>query len=197
MTCNVKFSMKPPSSDTPCARASRARFFPCAPAAVFTLLLGACAHTPDPGTQAEPAAAPQPAAAVAAIRAAGEQLDSAVQVQPLRDAAIEGALARARSAESAARYGEAVAEADKALALDPTAPDILQYRAELEVLRGRWAQAEQFALDSFEHGPRVGSLCARNWQTVAEARTAMDDPQTATQAGNRLKQCRVAPRVRM
>lgn len=167
-------------------------------AASLALVLAACAHTGE--TDAPAAArlpAPQPAAAVANIRAAGDRLDSAVQVQPLRDAAIDGALARARSAEKAARYDEAATQADKALELEPAAPDILQYRAELDVLRGRWADAERLALDSFEHGPRVGSLCARNWQTVIEARTAMNDARTVEQAGNRLKQCRVAPRVRM
>lgn len=183
---------------TTIARAPRAWFSITAVLAMLALALAGCAHT---GESDAPTAArlpaPQPAAAVATIRAAGDKLDSAVQVQPLRDAAIDGALARARSAEAAARYDEAVAEAGKALALDPTAPDILQYRAELEVLRGRWTEAEKFALDSFEHGPRVGSLCARNWQTVVEARTSMNDARTAEQAGNRLKECRVAPRVRM
>lgn len=167
-------------------------------ASVLAIALAGCAHTGSSDTPANSQRpATQPAAAVAAIRAAGETLDSAVQVQPLRDAAIDGALARARSAETAGRYDEAVTHADKALALEPTAPDILQYRAELDVLRSRWTDAERFALDSFEHGPRVGNLCARNWQTVIEARTAMNDAPTAEQAGNRLKQCRVAPRVRM
>lgn len=183
---------------TPTARASLALVSPSIPLAVLVLALAGCAHTGESDAPTEARLPlPQPTAAVATIRAAGDKLDSAVQVQPLRDAAIDGALARARSAEAAARYDEAVSEADKALALDPTAPDILQYRAELEVLRGRWTEAEKFALDSFEHGPRVGSLCARNWQTVIEARTAMNDAHTAGQAGNRLKQCRVAPRVRM
>lgn len=183
---------------TPIARGLRASVSISVPATALALALAGCAHTgeSDAPTGAR-VPAPQPTAAVATIRAAGDKLDSAVQVQPLRDAAIDGALARARSAEAATRYDEAVAQADKALALDPTAPDILQYRAELEVLRGRWAEAEKFALDSFEHGPRVGSLCARNWQTVIEARTSMNDARTAEQAGNRLKQCRVAPRVRM
>lgn len=188
------------SRSTPAAHARRAYAsvpVPIAKAALVLALAG-CAHTGEPDAPAEPRLpVPQPAAAVATIRAAGDKLDSAVQVQPLRDATIEGALARARSAETATRYDDAAAQADQALALEPTAPDILQYRAELDVLRGRWADAERLALDSFEHGPRVGSLCARNWQTVIEARTAMNDARTVEQAGNRLKQCRVAPRVRM
>lgn len=182
---------------------NRFRFLPTArvarvlSCALCAIVLAGCAHTgsESPGENASPA--PQPAAALAAIRAAGESLDSAVQVQPLRDAAIEGALARARAAEKAARPGEAVEQCEQALALDPTAPDILQYRAELAILQGKWADAERYALASFEHGPRVGTLCARNWQTVVEARTALDDEPTAAQARKRLAQCRVAPRLRM
>ena len=190
--------MKPSFRTTFVARASRAGGSLSIRASLLSIVLAGCAHTGSTDTPAGgDAPVPQPAVAVAAIRAAGDTLDSAVQVQPLRDAAIDGALARAHSAEVARRYDEAATHADKALALEPTAPDILQYRAELDVLRGRWADAERFALDSFEHGPRVGNLCARNWQTVIEARTALDDAPTAGQARNRLKQCRVAPRVRM
>lgn len=175
--------------------ARMARIPSCAACALAIAIAG-CAHTgPESPDGAVPAA--QPAAALAAIRAAGDSLDSAVQVQPLRESGIEGALARARAAEEAARPDEAVAQCEQALALEPTAPDILQYRAELAILQGRWIEAERYALDSFEHGPRVGNLCARNWQTVVEARTALDDEPTAAQARKRLAQCRVAPRVRM
>ena len=132
-----------------------------------------------------------------AIRAAGTGLDSAVQVEPLRDPAIDGFLKRARDAEAAGDIAAAVAAADKALELANGAPDILQYLAELEIARGDWIKAEQYATKSFSSGPRVGSLCARNWQTVVEARTAMNDAATVAQARQRLKECRVAPRLRM
>lgn len=174
-----------------------ARILSCALCALCALGLAACAHTGSDSPGDDPSPAPEPTAALAAIRAAGESLDSAVQVQPLRDAAIDGALARARAAEKAARHGEAVEQCELALALEPTAPDILQYRAELAILQGKWADAERYALESFEHGPRLGTLCARNWQTVVEARTALDDEPTAAQARKRLAQCRVAPRLRM
>lgn len=171
-----------------------ARILSCA---ICLSAIAGCAHTGSESPADDRTPAPQPAAALAAIRAAGDSLDSAVQVQPLRDAAIEGALARARAAEKAARPGEAVEQCEQALALEPTAPDILQYRAELAVVQGKWNDAERYALESFEHGPRVGSLCARNWQTVVEARSALDDEPTAAQARKRLAQCRVAPRLRM
>jgi tetratricopeptide (TPR) repeat protein len=116
----------------------------------------------------------------------------------LRQVALrEWELARAHAAERAGQLDAAVAEAEQALALAPEAPDILQYRAELEVARGQWQQAEQFAIRSFTLGPKVGGLCARNWQTVVEARLALDDAATMAQAKKRLAECRVKPRLRM
>lgn len=161
------------------------------------LVLAGCAQTGAPVGATPALAVPTPAAAVRAIRAAGTGLDSAVQVEPLRDPAIGGFLDSAHAAETAGDIAAAVAAADKALQLADGAPDILQYLAELETARGAWIKAEQHAVKSFNTGPRVGSLCARNWQTVIEARTAMNDAPTVAQARNRLKECRVAPRLRM
>ena len=134
---------------------------------------------------------------VGAIRAAGMGMDSSVQIQPLRDPAIEGYLAQAHVAETAKNYDAAAAATANALKLAPDAPDILQYQAEIEALRGNWKEAEALAIKSYTLGPKVGSLCARNWQTVVEARIAFNDPTTQAQAKQRIKECRVAPPVRM
>lgn len=165
----------------------------------FSTVLALAGCTPPPPAPAvKPTTATvDPVAAVRAIRAAGEGLDSAVQVQPLRDPAIDGFLSKAHAAEAAKDYAGAIAAANSALKLAPDAPDILQYLAELEIARGSWLPAEQTAIKSFTLGPKVGSLCARNWQTVVEARTALNDPATVAQARQRLKECRVAPRLRM
>jgi len=165
--------------------------------ALAVLALAGCTQPSAPSASVKPTVAHDPAAAVRAIRAAGEGLDSAVQVQPLRDPAIDGFLKQAHDAETAKDYAKAIAAADAALKLAPDAPDILQYRAELETARGNWLPAEQLAVKSFTLGPKVGSLCARNWQTVVEARTAIGDAATVAQAKQRLKECRVAPRLRM
>jgi hypothetical protein len=159
--------------------------------------LAGCAQTGAPVDATPALPVPTPSAAVHAIRAAGAGLDSAVQVEPLRDPAIDGFLERAQAAEKAGDIAAAVEAADKALELANGAPDIQQYLAELETARGAWIKAEQHAIKSFTAGPRVGSLCARNWQTVIEARTAMNDAPTVAQARDRLKECRVAPRLRM
>jgi tetratricopeptide (TPR) repeat protein len=159
--------------------------------------LAACAQsgTPAPSTKPNPTA--DTVAALHAIRAAGDGLDSAVQVHPLRDAAIDGFLKKAHDAETAHDIAKAVEATNSALKLAPDAPDILQYLAELQVARGDWTQADALAMKSFSLGPKLGSLCARNWQTIVEARTATNDVATATQAQLRLKECRVAPRLRM
>ena len=165
-------------------------------ALLATLALAACSQPPAP-VPVKPAVTHDPVAAVRAIRAAGEGLDSAVQVQPLRDPAIDGFLKQAHDAEGAKEFAAAIAAADHALKLAPDAPDILQYVAELETARGDWLQAEQAAMKSFNLGPKVGSLCARNWQTVVEARIALEDAATIAQARERVKACRVPPRLRM
>lgn len=165
---------------------------------VVTLALAACTETAAPEADVvKPVIAHDPVAAVKAIRAAGDALDSAVQVQPLRDAAIDGFLKKAHDAEAARDYPTAVASANSALKLAPDAPDILQYLAELEIARGNWLPAEQLAIKSFTLGPKLGPICARNWQTVVESRIALNDGATVTQARQRLKECRVAPRLRM
>ncbi|MEP6510228.1 MAG: tetratricopeptide repeat protein [Dokdonella sp.] len=164
---------------------------------IAVLALGGCTQPSVPPTAIKPTAAVDPVAAVRAIRAAGDGLDSAVQVHPLRDPAIEGFLAKAHAAEAAHDLAAALAAAQSGLKLAPDAPDILQYLAELNIARSDWLQADALATRSFALGPKIGSLCARNWQTVVEARTAMNDAATAAQAQQRLKECRVPPRLRM
>jgi tetratricopeptide (TPR) repeat protein len=163
---------------------------------IATLALCACTQ---PGAPSKAATKPpvldhDP---VGAIRAAGIGMDSSVQVQPLRDPAIEGYLKQAHAAETAKDYAAAVAAVDEALKLAPDAPDLLQYKAEVEGLRNHWKEAEALAIRSYTLGPKIGSLCARNWQTVVEARIVMNDAATEAQAKQRLKECRVAPPVRM
>ena len=171
---------------------------------LFTLLAAAGISTFPACTQpsAPSKAATKPNVAldhdpVGAIRAAGMGMDSSVQVQPLRDPAIEGYLAQAHTAETAKNYDAAAAATAIALKLAPDAPDILQYQAEIEGLRGNWKEAETLAIKSYTLGPKLGSLCARNWQTVVEARIVFKDATTEAQAKQRIKECRVAPPVRM
>jgi len=165
-------------------------------ASALALALTACTQPSAPSKIATKPSVPDHDA-VGAIRAAGTGMDSAVQVQPLRDPAIEGLLKQAHDAETARNYTAAADATARALKLAPDAPDILQYQAEIEVALGNWKQAEDLAIKSFKLGPKLGSLCARNWQTVIEARIAFNDAATQAQAKQRLKECRVAAPVRM
>ena len=171
-------------------------FFRYAPV-LAALALGACTQPSAPSKIAtKPAAAPDHDA-LGAIRAAGMGMDSSLQVQPLRDAAVDGYLKQAHAAETAKNYPAAIEAVQRALKLAPDAPDLLQYEAEVEVLRGNWKEAEALAIKSYTLGPKVGSLCARNWQTVVEARIVFADATTQAQAKQHIKECRVAPPVRM
>lgn len=164
--------------------------------AFLALVLAACAQTGAPVASKGPPPLDR-AAALRAIRDAGHGLDSAVQVQPLRDAAIDGYAQQSRDAETRNDYKAAAAAMDKALHLAPDAPDLLQSRAEIDIALGDFAQAEKDAMKSFSLGPKVGSICAKNWQTVVEARTGMGDAASAQQATQRVKECRVKPIQRM
>ncbi len=134
---------------------------------------------------------------VAAIEAAGARDDSVVHVAPLRDPAVKKLLQQARYQEAARHYQAAAGILDQALKISPKAPDILQQRAELAVRLGDYKQAEQLARRSFHLGPKVGSLCARNGQTVLEMRQIADDPAGVQAARKQLAQCEEAGPVRM
>ena len=153
-------------------------------------LLAACSHPAPPARTAQkPDRDPQ--AAVASIRAAAAQYESSVEVRPLRDPAVEGLLKQAHDAETQQQPTQALASVRKALSIAPQAPDILQYEAELLVETGDWRNAAQSAQKSYELGPKVGSLCARNVETLVEARTTLGDTDGAAAARQQASGCRV------
>lgn len=159
--------------------------------AVGLLALAAAACTPNaPPTRSDASKLAQTPSPVAAIRAAGAGDDSVVQVAPLRDAGVEGWLKEASAAETKRDWVAAIAAAEKALKLAPNAPDILQDIAEFEVARGGYARAEELAMKSYQLGPQVGALCAKNWQTLVETRTAMNDAVERDKAIAQVKACR-------
>ncbi|HET7299942.1 MAG TPA: tetratricopeptide repeat protein, partial [Oleiagrimonas sp.] len=77
------------------------------------------------------------------------------------------------------------------------APDLLQDRAELAIRLGNYAKAEQLARRSYALGPKLGSLCARNWQTVLEMRRIADDAAGVQRARKALGECAKQGPVRM
>jgi len=80
----------------------------------------------------------------------------------------------------------------QALKLAPEAPELIQDRAEVAVRMQDFPRAEQLARQSFDMGPKSGSLCARNWQTVYEMRMQADDQNGAATAKAELNKCHIA-----
>jgi tetratricopeptide (TPR) repeat protein len=164
--------------------------------ALVFLALAACSQPSPPSPQATRAPRPQ-YDMVASIRAAGERDKSAIEVAPLRDPGITGLQDAAISDDRAQRYDDAGAKLDQALKISGDAPDLLQDRAEIYVRQKDYADAEKFARRSFELGPKLGSLCARNWQTVVEMRLQAGDEAGAGVARQELAKCHQSGPVRM
>jgi len=159
-------------------------------------LLAACSQPSPPARSAQrPDRDPQ--AAVAGIRAAGAKFDSSVEVHPLRDAAVEGLLKQAHDAEAQLQPAQALGSVRKALTIAPQSPDILQYEAELLIETGDWKQAAASAQKSWELGPKIGSLCARNVETLVVARSQLGDSAGAAAARQQASGCRVPAPVRL
>lgn len=166
------------------------------PAILFlaVMTLAACSQPPGPVQQATRAPGHD---LVAAIRAAGTHDNSVVEIAPLRDPAIDNAVTAAHNAERAGDIRMAISYADKALKLAPDAPDILQYRAELAIRAKDYEAAEADSRRSYELGPKLGGLCARNWQTVLEIEQLQGHTAAAENARVSRERCHVDGPVRM
>jgi len=129
---------------------------------------------------------------VAAIRAAGDRESSVIAVNPLGDPGVTGLQDAARADADAGRYAAAAAKLDQALRLSPDSPPLLQDRAEIAIRLGDFGGAEKLARRSWSLGPRLGPLCARNWQTIVELRLRAGDGNGAATARKWLAQCHKA-----
>lgn len=156
-----------------------------------TGLLAGCgmfATTPPPDTRPPLPTYDQ----VAAIRAAGDREKSIIDVNPLRDPGITSLQDAAQRDEQAGKYADAAAKLDQALKLNPDSPDLLQERAEMAVRLKDFSAAEKLAHKSWSLGPRLGPLCARNWQTIVEMRLQARDANGAATARKWVGQCHKA-----
>jgi tetratricopeptide (TPR) repeat protein len=129
---------------------------------------------------------------VAQVRAAGEREKSAIEVAPLRDPGVQGLEHAAQADERAGKYTDADAKLVQALKMAPEAPELIQDRAEIAIRMQDYPLAEKLAKQSFEMGPKSGSLCARNWQTVVEMRLQAGDQNGANVARGELAKCHIA-----
>jgi len=126
------------------------------------LLLASCTSAPPAPEWSGPA----PEQLVAGIRAAGAFEKGELDVQPLRDPMVEDLRMQAVQFESARRYPDAAAALDKALAIAPEDPALLQERAEIAVLQKNLDKAAALARDAYALGGKVGPLCRRHWATI-------------------------------
>ncbi len=155
--------------------------------------LAACSiFSPEPSVQVARPVGPTPAEMVAAIRAAGARENSIIAVTPLGDPGVTTLRDEAQRDEVAGHYAEAAGKLDEALKLSPDSPDLLQDRAEMAVRLKDFTTAERLARRSWSLGPKLGPLCARNWQTVVEVRLQAGDQAAAADARKRVGQCHKA-----
>jgi tetratricopeptide (TPR) repeat protein len=155
------------------------------------LLLSACSEPAGPAPQVTRPVKPS-YDLVAAIRAAGDKEKSIIDVTPLRDPGVSALQQSALVAERAGKYQDAADQLDEAIKLSPGSPDLLQDRAEAAVYLHDYPTAEKLARQSWEMGSKMGSLCARNWQTVREMRLQADDTAGAATAAKAVGACHVA-----
>jgi len=151
------------------------------------VLLAGCATPAPPPPPARHV--PQVAEMMSAIRAAGERESSVIDVTPLGEPGVTALQDAAHADTSAGRYADAAAKLDQALKLSPDSPGLLQDRAEIALRLQDFGAAESLARRSWSLGPKLGPLCARNWQTVAELRQHADDSAGAAAARKGVGEC--------
>jgi predicted Zn-dependent protease len=159
------------------------------PAALAVVLLAACTQPSAPSQVTRPTVSDDQM--LASIHAAGEKEKSVIDVNPLRDPGVAALQDAADGDVRTGQYAAAAGKLDQALKISPDSPDLLQDRAELAIHLKDYANAEQLAHRSWELGPKLGPLCARNWQTIAELRQHAGDDTGAATATKSVQQCHV------
>ena len=144
------------------------------------LTLAACTGGPAPVEDRE---------VDARVRAPASEDSEGVQVYSLQNPAVKQLTAQADVAENAGEIDEASGYIERALRIQPRDPQLLQHMAELKLQKEDYQQALNFAVKSYETGPRVGEICSRNWRTISVAREHLQDPGGAREAEARASQC--------
>ncbi|MCP4048919.1 MAG: hypothetical protein GY732_23335, partial [Gammaproteobacteria bacterium] len=145
------------------------------------LLLAACSSQP-------PAPVEDPEVTTRVREPASE--DSAgVQVYSLQNPAVIQLTAQAKGDEAAGELGQASGYLERALRIEPRDPQVLQHMAEVKLQEEDYQQALNFAVRSYDTGPRVGEICSRNWRTISVAREHLNDTDGANDAERRAKKC--------
>ena len=101
------------------------------------------------------------------------------------------AMQAAQADTDAGHYDAAAAKLDQALKRSPDSPELLQDRAEVAVYQHDYALAQKLAQQSWTLGPKLGPLCARNRETIAQLRQAAGDVAGAASAQKSVAECHV------
>jgi tetratricopeptide (TPR) repeat protein len=150
---------------------------------LVAIVVSACAST-------APAPAPRQDREVdTRVREPAQEDSEGVQVFPLQNPAVKELLADAGSAESAGDYGQAATLLERALRIQPRDPEILQSLAEVQLQMKDYEQALNFAMRSYDIGPRVGEICSRNWRTISVSREHLGDHAGSAQAEQKVTVC--------
>jgi tetratricopeptide (TPR) repeat protein len=152
-------------------------------AGLMAILLTACASsTPAPVEERE---------IDARVRTPASQDSEGVQVFPLQNPAVVQLTEDARRAEHAGDLDQAAVFLERALRIQSRNPELMQQMAEIQLQKEEYEQALSFAIRSYDTGPRVGEICARNWRTIGVAKEHLNDPDGALEAEQRAGQCMI------
>ena len=123
------------------------------------------------------------------VRAPASEDSKGVQVYSLQNPAVKQLTAQAQGAEQEGNLDQAGSYLERALRIDPRDPQLLQHMAEIQLQKQEYQQALNFAVRSYDTGPRVGEICSRNWRTISVAREHLKDMRGANEAESRASQC--------
>lgn len=157
----------------------------------LAVVLSGCATAPPPAPPTP--SGPAPEAMVAAIRAAAGPDAGELLVQPLRDTMVEDLRREAAELERRHLYRASAEALDRAIAINPDDPALLQERAEAAVLLRDLAGAEALARRAFAQGAQVGPLCRRHWATIEQVAIARGEAAGVAGARTQRDACKVAP----
>lgn len=125
----------------------------------------------------------------ARVRAPASKDSEGVQVYSLQNPAVKQLTEQAYGAEKQGDFPRAGSYLERALRIEPRDPQLLQHMAEVQLHMQDYQQALNFAVRSYDTGPRVGEICSRNWRTISVARGHLNDSGGANEAEDRAKQC--------
>jgi tetratricopeptide (TPR) repeat protein len=125
----------------------------------------------------------------ARVRVPASEDSEGVQVYSLQNPAVKQLTAQAEDAERTGDLEKASGYLERALRIEPRDPQLLQHMAEIKLQKEDYQQALNFAVRSYDSGPRVGEICSRNWRTISVAREHLNDVSGASDAESRASRC--------